>query len=90
MAARIAYPTNTPWGAQLAELASTVIHAQQLSLRIVAAFNSMSAGGAGPWTALEAELGLAAGDGTKMYEVANNAKANLAAVGGMDQIDMGQ
>ena len=50
MAARIIYPTNTPWGAQVAELAATVVRAQQIAARIVAAFNSMSAGGAGPWT----------------------------------------
>jgi hypothetical protein len=90
MAARIIYPTNTPWGAQVAELAAAVVKAQQLAARIVAAFNSMSSGGAGPWTAMESELGLQAGVGTTMYTTIHNAEVNLNAVTGMDTLDMGQ
>jgi hypothetical protein len=56
----------------------------------VAALNRMSAGGAGPFTQLEDEIGLAAGEGTKLYTLLNNAKVNLLTVTGIDQIDMGQ
>jgi hypothetical protein len=90
MAARITYSVTTPWGGQVAELASQVVHTQQLCARIVAACNSMSGGGAGPWTQLETELGMAPGTGAALYAVLNNARSILNTVTGIDTIDMGQ
>lgn len=87
MAARVQYNAGTPWGQQVARLASITSQAQTLSTRMMAALNSMTAGGT-TFTQMETELGLSAGVGTTLYTLLNNAKTNLAVVD-ISEIDIG-
>jgi hypothetical protein len=80
MAVRIAYPTDTPWGSQVAAYASAVTRAQALGARLMGALNSMGHDGAGPFDDLEAELGLEAGLGIELYQTVNVAQQALAAI----------
>ena len=80
MAARVPYPTDTPWGVQVSNYAAAVARAQALGTRLMDALNSMGHDGAGPFDDLEAELKLAAGDGILLYQTVNVAQQALAAI----------
>ena len=82
MADRVPYPINTPWGAQVAEYASLVAQAQALGARLLAALNSMVAGGAGPFDDMEGEMNLQEGNGMPLYQHINTSVQSL------EQIDV--
>ena len=80
MAARVPYPTDTPWGSKIATYAASVAQAQAQGARLLQALNSMCADGAGPFDDLEAELNLAEGQGMPLYQTVNVAQQDLAAI----------
>jgi hypothetical protein len=80
MAARIPYQANTPWSSQVAQFAGAVSRAQAIGARLIDVLNSMGHDGAGPFDDLEAELGLAPGDGILLYQTVNEANEALAAI----------
>ena len=85
---RVSFPINTPWGSQVAEFASLIARSQALGARVMDAMNSMAAGGAGPFDALEAELNMEAGNGILLYQVINVANQQVAEVD-VSRIDQG-
>jgi len=87
---RIIYPVTTPWGAQVSEFASLYLQTLALAVRMKAAFDSMTTNGAGPFTEMETELGLTAGQGTLLYGVVADGTSTLLSWGEIHEIDLGQ